>query len=123
MQKYTGKNYKIVHKKQEPFDQSIDRATPWGNRFHLNNPRDEEERKLRVSQYKLDLWQRIQRGDTKFLVDLIARKNNNKGFLVIGCWCAPRLCHGDVLAAACDWFEKERLTVSRQVSGSVGDRP
>lgn len=104
--KYNGLNYIIVHKKKSIFDVAIDRTSPWGNPFPLKNPQNLDARHVCVSNYRAWLWEQIQRGKTKMLDDLIARKNSNNGEpLKLGCWCAPRLCHGDILARACDWWE------------------
>ena len=105
--KYTGTNYIIVHTKKEQ-SVAIDRSSQWGNPFPLQNPKDEVARQECVAKYRADLWRKIQGGDVSQLERLIKRKNQGKP-LKLGCWCAPRLCHGDVLAAACDWYETTTL--------------
>jgi hypothetical protein len=105
--KYSGTNYTIVHRKVDKFAFPIDRSSPWGNPFHLSNPKDEALRQECVAKYKVWLWQQIQSGNTRMLDDLIHKRRALGGHLTLGCWCAPRLCHGDVLASACDWWESQ----------------
>jgi len=72
--------------KKEPFDIYIGRPTKWGNPFIIgqNGTREEVVAKYRE-------W--ITLGDGKHLLkDLHELKGK-----VLGCWCAPKLCHGNVL--------------------------
>jgi hypothetical protein len=104
--KYAGSNFTITHVKKDK-TQPIDRTSQWGNPFHLSNPKDDKLREECVAKYKAWLWNQIQSGNTQILDDLIAKRKANGGHLTLGCWCAPRLCHGDVLASACDWWEQQ----------------
>jgi len=76
----------VVHCKRSKYDIYIGRPSKWGNPFNIgeDGTRDEVIEKYKkwilarpdwVSQCKLEL----------------------KG-KVLGCWCAPQNCHGDVLA-------------------------
>ncbi len=83
----------VVHCKKEPFDVYIGRPSKWGNPFtHKAGTLAEtvvasrEEAVRRYEEYLLsnpDL--------------LVAAKSELRG-KVLGCWCAPLPCHGDVLA-------------------------
>jgi hypothetical protein len=75
----------VVHCKREPYDVYIGRPSIWGNPFEIG--KDGSRRKV------------IQRYRTYILgnAELLALLPTLKG-KVLGCWCAPQECHGDVLA-------------------------
>ncbi len=75
----------VVHCKRAPYDVYIGRPGKWGNPIPL---RHESERLKVVREYHD--WIRTQ-------PQLLAEVKTLKG-KVLGCWCAPRLCHGNVLA-------------------------
>lgn len=72
---------KVVHCKHESYDVYIGRPSKWGNPFEIGKDGDREE----VLQ-KYEKWIRSQ--DLPF--------HELKG-LRLGCWCAPKPCHGDIL--------------------------
>ena len=110
IKKYTGSDYKIVHNRREYYDVLIDRTTIWGNPFVMAS-KDDAARLRCVENYKEWLWSEICSGNTYQLEELIRIKNTSNGSpLILGCWCSPKLCHGDVLASACDWYEKHKLS-------------
>lgn len=83
----------VVHCKKEPYDVYIGRPGPWGNPFshrkasaarYLVATRDEA-----VKAYREWLL------DQPTLVDRVRRELKGK---VLGCWCHPLSCHGDVLS-------------------------
>ena len=86
----------VVHCKKAPYDVYIGRPSKWGNPFthiqdgktlakHIVGSRDEA-----VDAYRE--W--ITNGEGKYLMnDLHELKNK-----VLGCWCKPQSCHGDVLS-------------------------
>lgn len=79
----------VVHCKLEPYDVYIGRPSKWGNPFHL---------KAEVSRHNvLENYRYWISGNKKLLLDL--HELDNK---VLGCWCAPRLCHGNILAELVD---------------------
>lgn len=75
----------VVHCKREPYDVYIGRPSRWGNPFSIgrDGTRDEV-----ITKY--EEWLREQPG---LMSDVRLLKGK-----VLGCWCAPRACHGDVLA-------------------------
>lgn len=77
----------VVHKR-EPHDVYIGRPTIWGNPFMLGRDGTREE----VIHLYCE-WLRTQRKD------LVARARRELRGKVLGCWCKPLACHGDVLAA------------------------
>ncbi|HEX3133793.1 MAG TPA: DUF4326 domain-containing protein [Planctomycetota bacterium] len=76
----------VVHCKRAPYDVYIGRPSPWGNPFRLG---DEAQRAEVVAQYRA--WVMAQ-------PEFLARIRRELRGKRLGCWCAPRACHGDVLA-------------------------
>jgi hypothetical protein len=90
-------NVRVVHCKREPFDVYIGRPSKWGNPFALPKDIDDAvfERTLRADLLvKYEMWLRKQ-------PHLMASLHELRG-KVLGCWCAPKLCHGLVLAKLAD---------------------
>lgn len=84
---------RVVHCKREAFDVYIGRPSKWGNPFSLPRKFNDgaEEREIRAAILaKYEHWLREQPELMASLVDLRGK--------VLGCWCAPKLCHGDVLS-------------------------
>lgn len=76
---------KVVHFKRERYDIYIGRGSKWGNPFVIG--RDGSRAEVIAAYEK---WLRAQ---PQLLRDLPELRGK-----VLGCWCAPRPCHGDVLA-------------------------
>lgn len=80
---------RVVHCKQEPYDVYIGRPSSWGNPFKvLSNGREEAINKFRD-------W---------FLAKpaLVERARRELKGKILGCWCHPQKCHGDVIAEIID---------------------
>lgn len=90
---------RVVHCKREPFDIYIGRPSKWGNPFTLAKSTDAaEDRTLRADLLvKYEEWLREQ-------PHLMASLGELRG-KVLGCWCAPKMCHGDVLARLASTLE------------------
>lgn len=82
----------VVHLKQEPFDVRIDRKTPWGNPFELDH---ESDRATVIQQYAA--W--LATGDSlgMFNPAWVREQLPQLQGKRLGCWCAPKACHGDTL--------------------------
>lgn len=76
---------KVVHIKKENFDVYIGRPGKWGNPFPLLN---EHERTEVIQKYREYLSAHPE------LVEAAKKELRGK---ILGCWCAPKACHGDVL--------------------------
>ena len=76
---------RVVHCKHEPYDVLIDRRTKWGNPFRIGPDGTREDV---IEKYRQ--WLPMQ-------PHLMAALHELKG-KVLGCWCDPFPCHGDVLA-------------------------
>ena len=73
--------------------QRIDRRTRWGNPFYLRN---ETQRMHVIRSYERHLARAIVSGSVR-RTDLAKLAGSH-----LWCWCAPRACHGDVLAAVAE---------------------
>ncbi len=87
---------RVVHCKKEKYDLYIGRPSVWGNPFsHLpgaNSQFQVNTREDAVKEY--EKWIHTQQA-------LMDRLYLLKG-KVLGCWCNPKACHGDVLARLAD---------------------
>lgn len=83
----------VVHCKKEQYDVYIGRPSPFGNPYsHLPNTQARyqvESRKEAITKY--EEWLRSQ-------PELMERVKKELKGKILGCWCAPLICHGDVLA-------------------------
>jgi len=75
---------KVVHCRKELYDVLIDRTTKWGNPFKIGKDGNREEV---VEKY--EKWIRNHPKLLKCLPELVGKR--------LGCWCKPKVCHGDVL--------------------------
>ena len=87
----------VVHCKREPYDVYIGRGSKWGNPFtHL--PLNQTKAKVKcetraesISMYRT--WLRASLEDGSITLQELAQLDGK----VLGCWCSPKPCHGDVL--------------------------
>jgi len=87
---------KVVHFKKEPFDVYIGRGSKWGNPF---SHKEKTTAKFRVANRKeavekYEEWIKTQEHLLESLPELEGK--------VLGCWCKPQSCHGDVLKKLVD---------------------
>jgi hypothetical protein len=75
---------KVVHCKRAKYDVYIGRGGKWGNPYIIGRDGTREEVIKKYRNYIL--------GNT----DLMNSLDELKG-KVLGCWCSPKACHGDVL--------------------------
>lgn len=95
----------VVNRHYQEFDVYIGRGSIWGNPYsHMPgtkalykvNTRDEA-----IDLYRSYLWQRIREGTiTKEMLIALDSKR-------LGCYCAPKRCHGDVIIKAIEWAKGE----------------
>lgn len=92
---------KVVHCKKESYDVYIGRPSKWGNPFtHKQDGKTlakyvVEDRDAAVNAYRE--W--ITNGEGKHLLNDL---HELKGGKILGCWCKPQACHGDVLLELLD---------------------
>lgn len=80
---------RVVHCRRAPYDVYIGRPSPWGNPFEIDRDGTRTEVIAKYEQYILA---------TPSLLDKVGALAGK----VLGCWCRPRACHGDVLARLAD---------------------
>jgi hypothetical protein len=85
---------RTVHCKRESFDVYIGRPSKRGNPFRLGRESDRAEVLARYEQ-----WISAQ-------PELLSQVHELRG-KTLGCRCAPKLCHGDILARLADGREGE----------------
>jgi len=74
---------RVVHHQKEPYDVFIARPSKWGNPFKRE---DGEGRQDVIEKYREYIK------NSPLMDDLHELKGKT-----LGCWCAPKPCHGDVL--------------------------
>lgn len=100
---------KVVHCQKEKYDVYIGRPSKWGNPFtHIKDKQTKanfivETREDAINSYTE--W--ITNGDGKYLLDDLIELNGK----ILGCWCYPKSCHGDVLIKLCKQKFKNALVV------------
>ena len=77
----------VVNLKYETYDVYIGRPGPFGNPFRLNH---ENERDQILDRYRA--W--LNKPHMKWLRDKMRAELRGK---VLGCYCKPKACHGDVI--------------------------
>lgn len=78
---------RVVHCKREHYDVYIGRPSKWGNPFGFGSASELKTREEAISAY--EDWIKTQ----PQLLDSLGELKDK----VLGCWCSPRPCHGDVL--------------------------
>ena len=87
----------VVNKRTSAFDVYIGRGSKWGNPFVMKS---EADRERVIEQYRKYLWGQIKAGVvTKDELRALDGKR-------LGCFCAPKACHGDVIVDAIEWSKK-----------------
>jgi hypothetical protein len=91
---------KVVHFKKDDYDVYIGRGSKWGNPF---SHKDGTLAQFKVSSRKeaiesYEKWIRTQDHLMSSLPDLKGK--------VLGCWCKPQSCHGDVLKKLVDSLDR-----------------
>jgi hypothetical protein len=76
---------RVVHCKREAYDVYIGRPSKWGNPFTIGKDGTREQV---IAKYRE--WLKSQPALMAALPELRGK--------ILGCWCAPHPCHGDVLA-------------------------
>ena len=88
-----GKPKYVVHFKKEPFDVYIGRPSKWGNPFsHL--PTSGAEIKVDSREEAIACYEEWLRQNPQVVEEAKVELRGK----VLGCWCHPKPCHGDVLA-------------------------
>src|SRR6185437_6301103 len=83
MMETTAAEARVVHCKRERFDVYIGRPSKWGNPFVIGRDGTREQVVAKYERWLLD---------SELREDVAELRGK-----VLGCWCAPKACHGDVL--------------------------
>ena len=89
------KRTRVVHLGVDAYDVSIARPSKWGNPFKIGQDGTRDE--------VIDLYRQYLLGRP----DLLAAIPTELKGKVLGCWCKPERCHGDVLAEIADGIPPE----------------
>ncbi len=85
----------VVHCKRSPFDVYVGRGqgSSWGNPFTW--------KKGTLAEFEVPMDEVLPRYRAWVLSqpELVARIKRELRGKILGCWCAPKPCHGDILAA------------------------
>lgn len=92
----TGKKTKVVHCKREPYDVYVARPSKWGNPF---SHKEGTTAKFKTASREEAIQKYVEwiSEQEHLLADLHELKGK-----ILGCWCKPHDCHGDVLAELAD---------------------
>jgi hypothetical protein len=81
---------RVVHCKREKHDVYIGRPSKWGNPLEIGDGLTREDV---ITGYELYLEEHP---------ELVAAAKRELRGKVLGCWCKPKACHGDILARIAD---------------------
>ena len=98
-----NKMAEVVNVYREKFDVYIGRAGKFGPGSKFANPfwmSDESQRPVVIQKFRQHLWAEIKAG--RITKEEILELDGKK----LGCFCAPKACHGDVLVAAIEWAKR-----------------
>jgi hypothetical protein len=79
----------VVHCKRAKFDVLIDRSTRWGNPFVIDRDGTRDE----VLQLYKTWVTTSQDAKARWIRQHVSELRGQ----ILGCWCAPQPCHGDIL--------------------------
>jgi hypothetical protein len=83
----------------------IDRSSVLGNPFPMQSEADREKV---IAQYRVWLWEQYNKPASKVREALWKISAlHESGDVLLGCWCAPKPCHGDVIIRALQWIETQ----------------
>ena len=98
---------RVVHCKREPFDVYIGRGrgSKWGNPFTHKQGRTLARFRVATVEEALEKYEAWLRSQPELMAALPELRGR-----VLGCWCKPGPCHGDVLARLADETEPQEGT-------------
>ena len=87
----------------------VDRSTVLGNPFRIGVDGDRAEV---IEKYRQSLWKHIQQRDhiSLALYDLYKGWKWH-GIIYLGCWCAPKACHADIIKSCLEWMDEEKFNL------------
>mgnify|MGYP000991042472 FL=1 len=92
---------KVVHCKKEKYDVYIGRPSKWGNPFS-HEEGTHAKFKVNSREEAIESYRKwITEGEGKHLLNDLHELDGK----ILGCWCKPKACHGDVLV---ELIEKQK---------------
>lgn len=91
----------VVNKYKEDYDIYIGRGSTWGNPWPINEEIGDT-REIVIEKYRHYLWNKIKSGEVT--IDQLLALDGKR----LGCFCKPKACHGDTIAAAVEWAKKQK---------------
>lgn len=85
----------VVNMRTSQYDVAVDRSSPFGNPFHLGKDGGRDEV---LAKYRTYFYERVAT-DEDFKRKVLALRGKR-----LGCHCAPKLCHGMIIA---EWLETQ----------------
>lgn len=85
----------VVNKYKQPYDVYIGRGSIWGNPFVMLNQSDSERTRV-IEAFRKNFKREREKGN---ITDDMLLELKGKA---LGCFCAPKACHGDVIKEAVD---------------------
>lgn len=101
----------VVNRYKDGFDLYIGRGSIWGNPFRLADPKDDVERAQVIEQYEQYLLS--QPALMAQLPTLLGKR--------LGCYCAPKPCHGDVLKKHAELQQGSGGVITRRTGSLLDD--
>jgi hypothetical protein len=98
---------RVVHCKKEPYDVYIGRPSKWSNPYtHLPLELTHAKYQVNTRQESIDSYREwITNGEGKHLLEDLHELDGK----ILGCWCSPKSCHGDVLVELINEMKQPKL--------------
>lgn len=90
----------VVNRRYEAYDVYIGRGSPLGNPYPINDAIGDT-RQVVIARYRLWLWAEIKAG--RVTLDYLRSLDGKR----LGCYCAPKYCHGDIITQAVAWAKEQ----------------
>jgi len=90
---------KVVHLKKEKYDVLIARPSKWGNPYSHKDGT--------LAEFKVDTREESIKKYEEYLLNNEELMNSlhELKYKILGCWCKPKSCHGDILKKYVDRLE------------------
>lgn len=93
-QAYHSKMCNVVHHNKQPYDIYIGRPSKWGNPYTHKSDSTRAEYQVPTRKEAIEKYREyILFGEGQFLLKDLHELQDK----VLGCWCKPKSCHGDIL--------------------------
>ena len=87
-----------IGKRWEPGSIDISRTSPLGNPFYLSDPNDDYLRNMVCDQYHHWFKHKIKDSNSDIMQELLRiYKITKTQDVILGCYCAPKRCHGETI--------------------------